>query len=597
MLNASTSRASQAASEHEADGRRPGLMRGSALPYFLTLAAGLICYGLFYNRGIWLSVIGYSVAPAERVMLGEVPYKDFLYNYTPGILWLNAALMRAFGPTLMTVSAGLFAFKLATLLLLYHISRGLCGVWAGLLVVALALAWIGWKYIFGVYPTQYSMLFVLAGLACMIRFDEGERSRWLFASGAAVGTVLAIKYNVGILLGVSGSFAVILRELVLNDWSRGLRAALPKALRRVAWFWLGTALVAACMFAYLSARGGLLPMLDHFFHFAGEYSAKRSVRPPSLKIVTPSVIAILLLTGGAWLILRRLARFYVVYLAIAASVSLAVLFVPARAEVLKASALASVSYLPGALFLIVLGLCLFQLRGSLNASEARRQWWKNNGVIIIVTMFAAGAYLEVFPRADNYHLVRALPPVFLLFVILMKRAYPALLKYTERVAADPKRAAALTLALPLVLLMATGFQHTWRPHFTPDLRLVDRSPVAVARARGMRVPPRQAGIIESFDSVIASNSAEGDEIFSFSQRGTAFYFLSERKNPTRFVWWRNVGISGDDRDSVLRMIEGRRPRLILLQDGLKDPRIRGLVDHNYQRVATVTDIGIYGRKD
>ncbi|MFY9573160.1 MAG: hypothetical protein WAV20_17300, partial [Blastocatellia bacterium] len=46
----------------------------------LTLAAGLICYGLFFNRGLGLAVIGYSIAPAERVMNGEVPYRDFLFN-------------------------------------------------------------------------------------------------------------------------------------------------------------------------------------------------------------------------------------------------------------------------------------------------------------------------------------------------------------------------------------------------------------------------------------------------------------------------------------------------------------------------------------
>ncbi len=73
----------------EVPGRRAAALR-DAVPLFVTCAAGLICYGLFYNRGLGLSVIGYSIAPAERVMQGEVPYRDFLFNYTPGILWVNA---------------------------------------------------------------------------------------------------------------------------------------------------------------------------------------------------------------------------------------------------------------------------------------------------------------------------------------------------------------------------------------------------------------------------------------------------------------------------------------------------------------------------
>src|SRR5204863_119409 len=86
------------------------------LPLVITILAGVICYGLFYNRSAWLSVIGYSVSPAERVLQGEVPYRDFLYNYTPGILWLNAVLMKMFGVNLLTIHVGLFVFKVATLI-------------------------------------------------------------------------------------------------------------------------------------------------------------------------------------------------------------------------------------------------------------------------------------------------------------------------------------------------------------------------------------------------------------------------------------------------------------------------------------------------
>jgi len=60
----------------------------------ITLAFGLSCYGYFYNRGLGLPVIGYSLAPAERVLQGELPYRDFLYDYGPGVLWINALLMK-----------------------------------------------------------------------------------------------------------------------------------------------------------------------------------------------------------------------------------------------------------------------------------------------------------------------------------------------------------------------------------------------------------------------------------------------------------------------------------------------------------------------
>src|ERR687883_348136 len=102
------------------------------LPLVITLAAGAICYGLFYRPGLGLAVIGYSVAPTERVLQGEVPYRDFLFNYTPGILWLNALLMKWFGVTLLTVRAGLLVTRLLTLALVYYLARRGGGGWLGL---------------------------------------------------------------------------------------------------------------------------------------------------------------------------------------------------------------------------------------------------------------------------------------------------------------------------------------------------------------------------------------------------------------------------------------------------------------------------------
>src|SRR5262249_3623522 len=139
----------------------------SVLPLLIAIAGGLICYGLFFNRGIWLSVVGYSIAPAERVLRGEVPYRDFLFNYTPCILWLNALVMKVFGVALMPIRIGLVAFKLFSLILLYLIGRRLSGSWPALIPVALTLGWLGHRYIFNVHPTQYSMVFVLLAMFLM----------------------------------------------------------------------------------------------------------------------------------------------------------------------------------------------------------------------------------------------------------------------------------------------------------------------------------------------------------------------------------------------------------------------------------------------
>src|SRR5262252_3988718 len=220
----------------------------------ITLAAGLICYGLFFNRGIWMSVVGYSIAPAERVMRGEVPYRDFLFNYTPGILWLNALVMKICGVSLMQIRIGLFAFKLSSLTLLYLVGRRLLGPWPALIPVVLTLGWLGHKYIFNVHPTQYSMLFILLAMYFMLTFDEREGKGWLLLCGVAVGCVFLFKYNVGLLLLAAATVSVCVREAIV-----AARLDIPVLAKKCAMLWAGFAVPAVLMCTYLAYEHALGP--------------------------------------------------------------------------------------------------------------------------------------------------------------------------------------------------------------------------------------------------------------------------------------------------------------------------------------------------
>src|SRR5215467_9783634 len=184
------------------------------IPLLITIAAGIFVYGLFYRRGIWLAVVGYSVSPAQRVFGGEVPYRDFLFNYTPGILWLNAAVMKIFGSALLPIHACLFVFKTAALITLYLLGKRLMPAWLAIVPILLTLCWLGHRFIFNVHPTQYSVLFVLAATIAMLKFDGTENARWLIASGLLIGLVFVFKYNVGLILLITGSAAIIMPDVV-----------------------------------------------------------------------------------------------------------------------------------------------------------------------------------------------------------------------------------------------------------------------------------------------------------------------------------------------------------------------------------------------
>ena len=83
--------------------------------------------GLFLMRvGIDSLDEGYFVEQAMRVLHGQVPYRDFDTWYTPGLLYVHAALIGVFGdPHLVAVrAAGLF-WRLCVAVGLYVLCRPL----------------------------------------------------------------------------------------------------------------------------------------------------------------------------------------------------------------------------------------------------------------------------------------------------------------------------------------------------------------------------------------------------------------------------------------------------------------------------------------
>ena len=567
-----------------------------ALPFAITVAAGLFCYGLFVDRSAWLSVIGYSVAPAERVLNGEVPYRDFLYNYTPGMLWLNASLMKAFGVSLLTVNYGLLAFKLFSLVALFVVSKRLTSRWAALVPVALTLSWLGHKYIFGVVPTQYSLVFVLLALLFMLNYDRSNKRLWLFSSGLAVGVVFLFKYNVGILLLGTGAALVVLRELIGQSGAPLTRRLLASA-KRAAIYLAGFAVVMAALVAYMAANGALGAMVDHFLHHAAAYSEARAVPLPSIKLIGPAVVALLVAAVGAAILFRVAPHLLEAYLIAVLLIGSLVILIPDRLHILKASGTALVAYLPIFLFIGIAVFVGWLFKVKAKTDEGRRRWWTEYGPIIIVMLFALGAFLEMYPRADYYHLVRILPPIFLLLLLVIIRWTGKLSGLFDGRLRAPRRAAVLCGLIPLVFLALVGVKDTWKPQFDSSFRMLDREPLSIERAEGIKVTARQKEFIEEMTRAIEENSSPGDHIFSFAQRGTGFYFLAARRNPTRFVWWRTVGIKSDARQSVLEMIADRKPKLILVQDSLTDPRVRDAVNANYHEVAAVADIAVFDRNE
>jgi hypothetical protein len=430
------------------------------------------------------------------------------------------------------------------------------------------------------------MLFVLAATITTLKFDETRALKWLVSSGLLIGLVFVFKYNVGLTLLGAGSAAIIAMDAV-PGWSRS-RSGAAGTLGRVSAYWLGFGAVAIAMCGYLLARGALGPMLDHFLHHAADYSEERSVGLPPWRLLLPVGTGFLTAAIGLQIVKAQAPRLLLASTYVFAAIGGALVLMPGRTGMLRDAATAAVAYFPA--FILLASLCWILFRVADNKRKGdQRGALDRERRLMVVACFALGAYLEVFPRADYYHLVRVLPPVFLVFIVLMS----CIFCWAPHGAsgASSTRQAMVELAPLLVLMLAfTGVADTWLPQFDGWFRLADRSPVPIPRARGLMVSEYQAGMIADLTKLIESNSSPDDSIFSFARRGAGFYFFAGRRNPTRLLWWDSVGIKAADRAAVLDMLKAGGPKLVLIQMALDDSQVREIVNANYQKIGAVEDI-------
>lgn len=201
------------------EGSPLGLAHPRATPFlWAVVVLSSICYWpLFLAYGINLDDEGTILYQIFRTYLGEVPYVDFHIGYTPGIYYLNAAVMRAFGPGVIPVRAVLAAVNVLALLFLFLLGRRVAGTLPAALGMLLYVAFVPLHRAefasFNIpYPGWYVNACWLATALVLLAYAEGRRQWWLFAAGALTGVSFFFKPNAGLFQLASVAIALLMVE-------------------------------------------------------------------------------------------------------------------------------------------------------------------------------------------------------------------------------------------------------------------------------------------------------------------------------------------------------------------------------------------------
>lgn len=539
----------------------------------LAVAAGV--YALLFNRANVLShSIGYNLYATERVLDGDVPYRDFHTLYPPAIFYLNAMLFRWLGVSLYTALLGVFAFKVATVVVIYSSGRQLMPRTWALLSALGSLLWLRPNGPFKSVPMHYGALFLAAALFFLLRHENRKRLVFIFFAGASLGLVALFKHNIGA-YALLGSLVFLAAE----DRPLIYRFSLDsRSYRRVLVLIIGCAATVLPVLAYMQARGAFAPMVRTILFGPGEFLLNRLAIP--LSPLVPAIMVIIF-AASAYAAHELRSRPYLglaIWIVLIAGVGTFVV----RGN--QADVNQIIFYFP---ILVLIGALIVVVFAKDVAIAERR-------ALLTLFVASAAALMELFPRFAREQSIAAMPFVmlvlfYLLFVLRsrIRKLMGGTLQYRTALA-----------ALPLTFLLMEG-RVFFNTYFDRDLRFKANTQIGIERGRDVYFPPPTASLIDEVVSYVQRRVPPDGYAFAQSDAGTSFLFLSNRRNISNAQFWIGVGVTQEQRAATLERIDKTGTKLIITSDDIMGAEkyipMREYIERNFKESARFEDIVILER--
>jgi hypothetical protein len=177
--------------------------------------AASAAYTAAYLRHGWVPVDAGTLGQmAERVLQGQVPFRDFGEIYTGGLTYLNALAFRLFGVNLLSLRIALFLFFLGWAPSVYFLARRFVGPLGAGAATLLSVAWSVPNYPEAM-PSWYNLFFATWGTLALARYAETNRKKWLWVAGMCGGFSFLAKIS-GLFFVAAGLLFLVFREIVLS---------------------------------------------------------------------------------------------------------------------------------------------------------------------------------------------------------------------------------------------------------------------------------------------------------------------------------------------------------------------------------------------
>ena len=210
---------------------------------------------------------GIILQGAQRILRGEVLYRDFFSFFTPGSYYFVALIFKIFGSSIIVARTALVLIGAAFSVITYLLARRVCSRESSLFVAGLVTA-TTLPYRFLVLHNWDSTLWACLAVYSAVRLMESPGRRWAFAVGTFVSLTFLFEQSKGAGLGLGLGLGLLAAHW---GWQRILRTdALTALVLGLAWPFVIT-------FAYFAAQHSLGIMLADWFWPLRHYSLANHV--------------------------------------------------------------------------------------------------------------------------------------------------------------------------------------------------------------------------------------------------------------------------------------------------------------------------------
>jgi hypothetical protein len=157
---------------------------------------------------------------AERVLKGQVPYKDFLTVYGPAQVYTLAALFKVFGVSVTVERIYDIVIKTLLSLIIFLIINQLSSVTTALVGWAMSLIWIEYSY-FHAYPVYPAVLFTFISIYVLLFYMKYDRPLYIILSAISIVVAILFRHDLGGLAAVVITLFLLFWLILSNQKSWG----------------------------------------------------------------------------------------------------------------------------------------------------------------------------------------------------------------------------------------------------------------------------------------------------------------------------------------------------------------------------------------